>query len=203
MGSAICQHELAREEPEVLLVVGAGGLAPHVIAAHCAARPSISRIMVWNRTPARARTLQATLAKEGVTIETVSDLDAALAVADVISCVTMSNAPLVKGALLKPGAHLDLVGAYRPDFREGDDICMTRGTVFVDTRNGMQSAGDLCQPVAADVIGWDAVQADDYDLAQGRHSGRNNDTQITVCKNVGGGHLDLFAAQALMARLAA
>ena len=97
-----------------------------------------------------------------------------MAVADVISCVTMSNAPLVKGALLKPGAHLDLVGAYRPDMRESDDSCMTRGTVFVDTRNGMQSAGDLCQPVAAGVIGWDAVQADDYDLAQGRHSGRNS-----------------------------
>ncbi|NDV49338.1 ornithine cyclodeaminase family protein [Salipiger sp. PrR003] len=192
---------LAREDAEILLVVGAGGLAPHVIAAHCAARPSISRVLVWNRTPARARALQATLAGRGVSVEVVSDLDAAVACADVISCVTMSRAPLVKGALLKPGVHLDLVGAYRPEMRECDDTCMTRGTLFVDTRGGMESAGDLCQPIAAGVIGWDAIRADHFELAQGTHPGRTSDTEITVCKNVGGGHLDLFSAEALMARL--
>lgn len=192
---------LARTDAETLLVVGAGGLAPHVIAAHCAARPSIRRVMIWNRTPERAETLAARTAHPGCTVEAVTDLDAAVPLADVISCVTMSRVPLVKGALMKPGAHLDLVGAHLPDMRECDDTCLTRGSVFVDTRNGMTSAGDLCQPVDAGVFTWDAVQADFYDLAQGRHPGRTSDTEITVCKNVGGGHLDLFAAQALMARL--
>lgn len=192
---------LARKDAEVLLVVGAGGLAPHVIAAHRAARPSLKRVMIWNRTPARAEALRAALEREGVPAEAVTDLDTAVAEADVISCVTMSREPLVKGALLKPGAHLDLVGAYLPEMRECDDTCVTRGTLFVDTRGGMQNAGDLCQPVAAGVIGWEAVQADHYALAQGTHPGRRSDEEITVCKNVGGGHLDLFAAQALMARL--
>ena len=193
---------LARADAETLLVVGAGGLAPHVIAAHYAARPSIRRVMIWNRTPARAEALAARIALPGCSVEAVTDLDDAVALADVISCVTMSRAPMVKGVLMKPGAHLDLVGAYLPDMRECDDTCMTRGTIFVDTRNGMTSAGDLYQPVTAEVIGWDAVQADFYDLAQGRHPGRTSHDQITVCKNVGGGHLDLFTAQALMARLA-
>lgn len=192
---------LARHDAEVLLVVGAGGLAPHVIAAHRAVRPSLSRVMIWNRTPARAEALRARLLHDGVAAEVVADLDAAVAEADVISCVTMSRAPLVKGALLKPGAHLDLVGAYLPEMRECDDTCVTRGTLFVDTRGGMENAGDLCQPVAAGVIGWEAVRADHYELAQGTHPGRRNDEEITVCKNVGGGHLDLFTAQALMGRL--
>ncbi len=192
---------LAREDAETLLIVGAGGLAPHVLAAHRAARPSIRRVLIWNRTPARAEALAARTDIPGVSVSATADLDAATAEADIISCVTMARAPLVKGALLKPGAHLDLVGAYLPDMREADDDAMRRGSIFVDTRSGMDGSGELALPVAAGVIGWDAVRADHFDLASGRHPGRGAPEEITVCKNVGGGHLDLFAAEALMARL--
>jgi len=192
---------LAREDAETLLVVGAGGLAPHVLAAHRAARPSIRRVLIWNRTPARAEALAAATAGPGLEVRAVTDLDAAVPEADIISCVTMARAPLVKGALLKPGVHLDLVGAYLPDMREADDIAIARGSLFVDTRNGMEGSGEISAPVAAGVIGWDAVQADFFDLAHGRHGGRTSDDEITVCKNVGGGHLDLFTAEALMQAL--
>lgn len=198
--SALGTRLLARVDAEVLLVVGAGGLAPHMIAAHCAARPSIRRVLIWNRTPARAEALAGATAMPGVTVAAVTDLDAAVAEACVISCVTMSDRPLVKGALLKPGAHLDLVGAYRPDMREADDDAMARASLFVDTRNGMEGAGDLIQPVEVGRIGWDAVRADLFDLCQGRHAGRSSDAEITLFKNVGGGHLDLFTAQALEQR---
>ena len=191
---------LAREDARVLLIVGAGGLAPHVLAAHRAARPSIDRVMIWNRSPKRAEALAARVAEPGLTVEAVTDLDAAVAQADVISCVTMSDQPLVKGALLKPGAHLDLVGAYRTDMREADDDAMARGSLFVDTRHGMEGAGDLFQPVQAGRIAFSDIRADFYDLAQGRHPGRQSAEEITVFKNVGGGHLDLFTAEALMAR---
>lgn len=191
---------LAREDAETLLVVGAGGLAPHVLAAHCAARPSIRHVLVWNRTAARAQALASASAGGAVDVTAVADLDAAVARADIISCVTMSTAPLVRGELMKPGSHLDLVGAYRTDMREADDTAMQRGALFVDTRNGMEGAGDLAQPVAAGLIGWDAIRADFYDLVQGRHAGRTSADEITICKNVGGGHLDLFTAEALMAR---
>jgi ornithine cyclodeaminase len=192
---------LARDDAETLLVVGAGGLGPHVLEAHCAARPSIRQVLVWNRTPQRAEALAARMARPGLAVRAVADLDTAVAGADIISCVTMSREPLVKGALLKPGAHLDLVGAYLPQMREADNDAMTRGTIFVDSRHGMEGAGDLAQPVAAGLLDWSAVTADAYELATGQHPGRRSEDQITIWKNVGGGHLDLFTARALMQRL--
>lgn len=192
--SALGASMLARRDARVLLVVGAGGLAPHVVKAHCAVRPSISEVLVWNRTPARAAALADCLKAEGLPIEAVHDLDAAVMRADILSCVTMSDRPLVRGALLRPGAHLDLIGAYRTDMREADDDAMARASIFVDTRNGMEGAGDLAQPVAAGRIGWDAVRADLFDLCSARHPGRKTADEVTCFKNVGGGHLDLFTA---------
>jgi ornithine cyclodeaminase/alanine dehydrogenase-like protein (mu-crystallin family) len=197
--SALGASFLARPDARVLLVVGAGGLAPHVLEAHRAARPSLDRVLVWNRTHHRAEALARSLADRGYAISAVSDLDQAVAEADVISCVTMSDAPLVKGALLKPGAHLDLVGAYLPTMREADDDAMARGSIFVDTRSGMEGAGDLCQPVQHGRIAWSDVRADLFDLCAGRHPGRTSPDEITIYKNVGGGHLDLFTAQCLRA----
>lgn len=192
--SALGASILARQDARVLLVVGAGGLAPHVVAAHRSARPSISEVLVWNRTPSRAAALVKQLAAGGARATAVEDLDTAVARADVISCVTMSDRPLVRGACLKPGAHLDLIGAYRPDMREADDDAMARAAIFVDTRNGMEGAGDLAQPVAAGRIGWDAVRADLFALCSQCHPGRQSADEITCFKNVGGGHLDLFTA---------
>jgi ornithine cyclodeaminase/alanine dehydrogenase-like protein (mu-crystallin family) len=195
--SALGASLLARRDARVLLIVGAGGLAPHMLAAHRAARPSLDRVLVWNRTPERAAALAATHAGRGHAMEAVRDLDAAVAEADVISCATLSREPLVRGRCLKPGAHLDLVGAYLPDMREADDEAMARGKLFVDTRAGMEEAGDLRQPADRGVIGWEDVSADLYQLCAGAHPGRGSEDEITVFKNVGGGHLDLFAAHHL------
>lgn len=197
--SALGASILARPDARVLLIIGAGGLAPHMLAAHRAARPSLDRVLVWNRTHERAEAFARAHEGDGYSIEAVRDLDQATPAADVISCVTMSRSPLVRGALMKAGAHLDLVGAYLPDMREADDEAMERGGIFVDTRSGMEGAGDLCQPVARGVIGWANIKADLYELCSGRHHGRESADQITVFKNVGGGHLDLFTAQHLKA----
>ena len=194
---------LAREDAETLLIVGAGGLAPHVMRAHCAARPSISKIVIWNRSPQRADALARRIELPGVTITATRDLDDSVAESDIISCVTMSDRPLVKGRLMKSGSHLDLVGSYLPAMREADDDAMTRGTVFVDTFDGMEDVGELAQPVQAGVMDWTDVRADYYALVQNRHPGRTSTAEITVCKNVGGGHLDLFAAEALENRVRA
>ena len=199
--SALGASFLARHDAEVLLVVGAGGMARHVIDSHFSVRPSLKRVLIWNRTHDRASALAASYSNAAFTVEPVHDIDSAVASADIVSCVTMATAPLVRGNLLKPGAHLDLIGAYLPDMRETDDDAIARGSVFVDTRNGMQNAGDLLQPVIRGVIGWDAVCADLFDLCLGRHPGRTTPEEITVFKNVGGGHLDLFTVQHLASRL--
>lgn len=199
--SALGSRLLSRPDARVLLVVGAGGLAPHVAEAHLAARPAIERVVIWNRTPERAEALAGRLRATLGDVSAAGDLDAAVAEADVISCVTMADRPLVRGALLKPGTHLDLVGAYLPTMRETDDDAIGRGTVFVDTYAGMEAAGDLAQPAAAGTFDFADVAADYYALVAGRHPGRRSADEITVCKNVGGAHLDLFAADALLRRL--
>lgn len=193
LGAAI----LAREDVEDLLIVGAGALAPHFAAAHLAARPSLSRVTIWNRTTARAAAVAAQLREKGLDATVSDDLDGAVTRADVVSCVTTSDTALIKGALLRPGTHLDLVGAYLPTLREADDATLTRGTIFVDSRNNMQGGGDLSQAVASNAITWDAVKADLFELVQGQKEGRTSADQITVFKNNGGAHLDLFTAAAL------
>ena len=195
--SALGASLLAREDVEVLLVVGAGALAPHFAAAHMAARPSLRRVLVWNRTAPKAEAVAAGLRDNGADAQAVTDIDAAVAQADVITCVTMSDHTLVKGALLRPGTHLDLVGAYMTSLRETDDDALARGRIFVDTRRGMENTGDLGPALASGLVSADAIAGDHFDLAQGRAKGRQSADEITIFKNVGGAHLDVFTAIAL------
>lgn len=200
--SALGADFLARKDARTLLIVGAGGLAPHMVEAHRAVRPGIAQVLIWNRTRARADALAAKLQHMGAEVTAVGDLDDAVPRADIISCVTMARAPLVKGALLKPGAHVDLVGAYAPDMREADDDVVRRaGVIFVDTRNNCENSGEIGEPLAKGLVSRADIVADLFDLTTGRHSGRTSEEQITMYKNVGGGHLDLFAARRLLARM--
>lgn len=200
--SALGADFLARPDAKTLLVIGSGGLAPHVIAAHLAVRPSIARVLIWNRTPERAVALAQSLRHPPVAIEATPDLDDALPQADIISCVTMATRPLVKGALLKPGAHVDLIGAYLPEMREADDDVVRRaGQIFVDTRSGAEGSGEIATPLAKGLIRREEIIADLFDLCAGRQPGRTSDDQVTMYKNVGGGHLDLFTARHLLTRL--
>lgn len=195
--SALGASLLAREDAEVLLVVGAGALAPHFAAAHMAARPSLKRVLVWNRTAPKAEAVAGGLRADGVDAQAVIAIDAAVEQADIITCVTMSDRTLVKGTLLKPGTHLDLVGAYMTSLRETDEAALGRGRVFVDTRRGMENTGDLGPALASGVLHADAIAGDHFDLAQGKVKGRRSPDEITIFKNVGGAHLDVFTAIAL------
>ena len=195
--SALGVSLLARDDAKVLLVVGAGALAPHFAAAHMAARPSLKRVLVWNRTMPKAEAVASGLRAKGVDARAVADIDAAVAQADVITCLTMSDRTLVRGALLKPGTHLDLVGAYMTSLRETDDEALARGRIFVDTRRGMENTGDLGPALASGLVSADTIAGDHFDLAQGRVEGRRSADEITIFKNVGGAHLDVFTAMAL------
>lgn len=201
--SALGADFLARGDARTLLVAGAGGLAPHVIHAHLAARPSIERVLVWNRTPARAEALARSLAIEAE-VSAMVHMEDALPQADIVSCVTMATAPVVKGALLKPGTHVDLIGAYRPEMREADDDTIRRaGRMFLDTRMFCERSGDVLEPLERGILTREQLVADLFDLCTGRHPGRTSAEQITVYKNSGGGHLDLFTARHLLGRVGA
>src|SRR6185436_15444861 len=114
--SALAATYLAREDAAELLVIGAGAMALFLARAHAAIRP-IRRIRIWNRTPENAARLVDRLSALGLTAEVAGDLDAALGLADIVSSATISAEPLVKGARLKPGAHIDLVGGFTPAMR--------------------------------------------------------------------------------------
>lgn len=198
--SALAASRLARPDAASLLVVGAGALAPHLARAHAAVRP-IRRVRIWNRTPERAREVAAALAATGLEAAAVEDLATAQAEADVISCCTMSRAPLVRGELVRPGTHVDLVGAYTPAMRESDDALIARARVFVDTREGaLAEAGDLLQPIASGSFTAERIVADLADLASGRDPGRRAADEVTVFKSVGSAVEDLIAAALVVGR---
>lgn len=197
--SALGSRRLARRGASNLLMAGAGAMAPHLIRAHTAAVPSIERVGIWNRTPARAEALAAELA--GLGAEAVTGLQAAVEAADIVSCATMSVEPLIEGAWLRPGVHLDLVGAYLPHMREADDEALSRSRIFVDSRTSAFETGEIRIPLEAGVISEADVEGDHYQLASGAVAGRTSADDITLFKNGGGGHLDLMAAQYLLTRL--
>jgi alanine dehydrogenase len=188
--SALGARFLAREDVATLLMVGAGGLAPHLIAAHRAVRPSLERILVWNRTRAKAEAVAAVV---GGTV--VDSLAEAVPAADVISTATMTAVPLVEGRWIRPGTHLDLVGAFQPDHREVDDDAVVRAEIYVDHREAtLTEDGDLVIPLRAGLITPDAIRGDLYELCCGDVVGRTDPDAITLFENGGGGHLDLMTA---------
>jgi ornithine cyclodeaminase len=198
--SALAASYLARKDARTLLMVGAGALAPYLARAHCAVRP-IARVMIWNRTAGNAERMAAALAIPGLTVEVVSDLAAAVARADIVSCATMASTPVIHGAWLSPGVHVDLVGAYRPEMREADDEAIRRARVFIDAWfTAGEHCGDICQPVAAGLIAKGDI-TDTFQLTRGERPGRARDDEITLFKSGGGGHEDLGTAQHILARI--
>jgi ornithine cyclodeaminase len=196
--SALASSYLSRVDSRTLLMVGTGHLAPQLVTAHRAVRP-IEKVLVWGRNPERARALADTLARQGVNAAPMVDLAEALSQADIVSCATTSTEPLVKGALLRPGTHLDLVGAFTPQMRESDDEVISRSRVFVDTYAGaLAEAGDLLQPIAAGTWSADRVCGDLHELTNGAKPGRLDADDITLFKSVGAAIEDLAAASLLV-----
>jgi alanine dehydrogenase len=192
--SALAARYLARPDASTHLMVGAGALSPFFLKAHRAVRP-ITRSIIWNKTRANAEAVAARLAADGVVVEVADDLETAVRSADIISTATLAKAPLVQGAWLKPGAHLDLVGAFTPAMRETDDECVLRARLFVDTRGGaLKEGGDLVQPIAAGLVAADRVEADLPELARGAVIRPRQASDITLYKSTGGAMFDLATA---------
>ena len=198
--SALGTCYLARTDTKRLLMAGAGAMAPHLIMAHKAIRPSIREVAVWNRTRDKALAVIAGLETEptmkGVVITVADDLADAVGHADLVSTATGTRTPIIKGEWLQPGTHLDLVGAFKPDMREADDEAIRKSSIFVNARQStIDHIGEIAIPLATGVITVDHILADHIDLARGNHPGRTSADEITFFKNGGGGHLDLMTAR--------
>ena len=197
--SALASTYLSRPDAHTLLVVGTGALAPYMAQAHCAVR-DIGRVLVWGRHADRAERTAAALAAIGLPASAVAQLDRALADADIVTCATTAREPVVHGAKVKAGTHVDLVGAFTRDMRESDDDLVARAEVYVDTYAGaLKEAGDLVQPIDDGAITRENVRAELAELCAGTHAGRGGRDVVTLFKSVGTALEDLCAAR-LVAR---
>lgn len=198
--SALASRYLSRPDCERLLMVGTGNLAPYLITAHASVRP-VCNVLIWGRHPEKAQRLAKRLNRRDFRVDYTTDLEAAAKGADIISCATLSQDPLVEGAWLQPGQHLDLVGAFRADMRESDDEVIRRSRVFVDTREGaLSAAGDLVQPINDGAFDPTDIAGDFFDMTRGDRAGRRYYDQITLFKSVGTAIEDLAAAQLTVER---
>jgi len=197
--SALASSWLSRADAGRLLIVGTGQLAPRLAHAHATVRP-IRSVEIWGRDPDKAAALAATLSGEGLPARAAADLEQAVRGADIVSCATLATEPLVHGAWLAPGTHLDLVGAFTPAMREADDEAVARSRLFVDTRVGaLSEAGEIVQAVARGVLDPGAIQGDLADLARGS-AGRRSAAEVTLFKSVGCSLEDLVAAELCLER---
>ncbi len=191
--SLLAARKLARRDARTILIVGAGAVARSLREAYGALFPE-ARFLVWNRTPAAAERLAGRFPDTAAT----GDLPGAVAGADIVACATMSTEPVLRGEWLRPGTHVDLIGAYRPDMREADDEVLRRGRLFVDARHTtIGHIGEVQIPLSEGTITEADVLGDFYDIAGGGFA-RGSADEITVFKNGGGAHLDLMCARYIL-----
>lgn len=196
--SALAADFLARPDAASLLLVGAGRVAALMPDALRAVRPGLARVRVWNRSRAAATALAAQLAAQGWDAAVETDLAAAVPEADIVSCATLSEVPLVQGAWLRPGTHLDLIGSFTPAMRETDAACFLRSRVFIDTEEALAKSGDLLQAVAEGPWSPQSVQGTLATLCRREAEPRRTAAERTLFKSVGTALEDLVAAELLV-----
>jgi ornithine cyclodeaminase/alanine dehydrogenase-like protein (mu-crystallin family) len=191
--SALAASFVARPSSRVHLTVGAGRVGRLFPQAYREVLP-IDTFLVWDRTPAHAQAVVEELRQNAIAAEAVGDLDQAVSSADIISCATLSTEPLIHGALMRDGSHLDLVGSFTPEMREADDDCFAHAHIYVDTDEAQQKSGDLLGPLQRGVITAKDVRGTLATLCRGSEQQPRPAATRTVFKSVGTALEDLAAA---------
>lgn len=196
--SAVATRALAREDSRVLGLVGAGGLAREHLEALRGVR-DWDRLVIWSRTRERAAALADSLEWSGG-IDVVDSCESVFERADTICTLTPSVSPIVRGEWLRPGQHLNVVGARpRADEREVDALTMSRSSVWVDDLATARSkSGDLMLAVAEGALSLDDVVGTLGEVLAGVRPGRTSPQQITLFDSVGVGAQDLAIADLLV-----
>jgi ornithine cyclodeaminase/alanine dehydrogenase-like protein (mu-crystallin family) len=196
--SALATQLLARSDVKSHGILGTGVQARIHIDAVQVVRPGIESIRVWGRDMERTRTFATEQrVRTGLNVLAVEQaMDAASC--DVVSTTTGATQPVLQGAWVQPGAHVNLVGAYRPADREADTELIVRSAVYVDLmQSAMNEAGDLLIPIKEGAFAKERIVGELGQLAAGDIAGRSDPKQITVFKSLGVVAQDLFAAWAV------
>ncbi|MGI9370998.1 MAG: ornithine cyclodeaminase family protein [Hyphomicrobiales bacterium] len=195
--SALGSKLLARKTVKQIAMLGAGDLAPWLVRAHVAIHPGTEQVIVWNRTIQKASAVAAKLTMGGINAEVSENIEDAVRNADIVCAATAATRPFLKGAWLKPGVHVDLVGSFTPEMRESDDDTVRGARVFMDAGIHALETGDLKEPIKAGILEPSDIP-DLYALCGGAAEGRQSDQDITLFKNGGGAHLDLMTAMYIL-----
>lgn len=192
--SALAASYLSREDASSLLMIGTGALSINLIKAHASIRP-ITEVYLWGRNFDKAKALSKTLENEKFTVTPIQTIEEKIGDVAIISCATLSKVPLVLGKYLRPGQHIDLVGAYKRDMREADNETIAKSSIFIDTyQGGLKESGDIVIPLQEGVIQESDIKADLFELCATTKKGRISKEEITVFKSVGHALEDLAAA---------
>jgi alanine dehydrogenase len=199
--SGVATRLLARKDAGVLAILGAGVQARTHVDAMVAVRP-FRKLLVWSRSAAHARALVVDAAKRhGIDADVAIDAAAAVRGADVVCTVTASREPVLRGDWLRPGTHVNAVGASLPTARELDANAVRRARVFVDRReSAFSEAGDILLAIDEGAITPDHVVAEIGELLIGSSEGRRDADEITLFKSLGLAIEDLASAHYLYAQ---
>ncbi len=198
--SGLATRELARQDARSHGIFGTGVQAvTHIDAIACVR--DIGRVVVWGRDSGKARRFAAEQSERAGLAVTATDDPAEAAGCDVVSTVTAATEPVLRGAWLQPGCHVNLVGVHTPDAREADTEAILRSRVYVDLlESAMNEAGDLLLPIAAGAMDASHILGEIGQVLLGTVPGRGSDADITLYKSLGIVAQDLFAAAHIYAR---
>lgn len=193
--SGMATRLLAREDATSLAILGYGVQAEYHLQAMLAAR-RLDRVVVWGRSKEKAQTFaERHGARAGIEIAVAPDARSAVERADIVCTVTGSPTPVLEGRWLKPGTHLNLVGAFTPTTREADTEAIRRARLFVEIREfALREAGELLIPIAEGALTADHIAGEIADVVAGTISGRTQPDEITAYKSLGNVAQDLATA---------
>lgn len=196
--SALATRILARPHATSHGILGTGVQAASHLDAVCCVR-TIRSVGVWGRDPEKARRFAAEhSARLDMSITALSD-PAEAGACDIVSVVTNSTEPVLAGAWLQPGAHVNLVGAHEPKHREADTAAVAKAAVYVDSLEGaLAEAGDILIPIAEGAVTRDHIAGEIGDVLLGHAPGREDSSQITLYKSLGLFAQDLFVGSYLL-----
>jgi alanine dehydrogenase len=194
--SAVATRALARPDARTLAIIGPGDLAGPHLDAICAIRP-IEQVRVWGRSKTKAQAFAGGRRHVRVT----DSVEQAVKGADIICTLTSSPEPLLEGAWLEPGQHLNLVGSSLRSSREVDDEAVRRGIFIADSReHALSQAGELLHAIEQRVVDQGHVKGEIGEVLSGKVPGRTRDDQITIYKSLGHAAQDIALANALLLR---
>jgi ornithine cyclodeaminase len=194
--AALAARILARKDSQTLAILGTGSLSAPMALAHASVM-DFKTILVWGRDERKAQAVVQNLARQGVSAQVSTSLQATLAQADVVSAASTASTPFIRSDWVKPGTHLGLLGAFTPSMAEAEPALMPRAQVFADHREAvLQKGGEVWQAIAQGLMTASDVQAELAELAaQPERPWRASADAITVFKSVGFASLDWIAAE--------